>query len=52
LDEHELISTKEELQSIYDTEGGGFSSPEAKEALLSLEKKEGNSWKQEKQSGG
>jgi hypothetical protein len=39
LAEQELINTEAELQSIYDSEKGGFSSPEDKEALLMLEKK-------------
>jgi hypothetical protein len=38
-DEHELINIEASLQSIYDSEGGGFASPEVKEALLVLEKK-------------
>jgi hypothetical protein len=49
--EQELISTEAELQSFYDTEKGGFSSLEDKEALLSLEKKEGNFYKPEKRNG-
>jgi len=37
--EREFITTEAELQSIYETKGGGFTSPKAKEDLLSLEKK-------------
>jgi len=39
LDEQELINTEVDLQIIYDIESGDFSSPEAKEVLLTLEKK-------------
>jgi hypothetical protein len=35
----DLIDVEVSLQSIYDLEGGGYASPETKEALLSLEKK-------------
>jgi hypothetical protein len=37
--EQDIISTEEALQSLYDSEKGGFSTPSEKEALLSLEKK-------------
>ena len=38
-DEHEIINIKASLQSIYDLEGGGFSTLEANKTLLVLEKK-------------
>jgi hypothetical protein len=36
--EQDIISMEEALQSLYDSEKGGFSTPTEKEALLSLEK--------------